>query len=169
LSSARGGDRSKPPHGLFDHNRNGLADLDAVISASGRSDFQMLHVLVVSVDAGVEQRHHLPSAPGRQARIGMRNSSTAQISGRRESSAGVHLRTHARVLDALPGHDFQSLDLRDGVLAPVRLKVPHHNVAALPLELVGLFQHPVGLPDARGVSEEDLRLPLGLDGFTHGD
>lgn len=37
----------------------------------------------------------------------------------------------------------------------MRLKITDYDVAALPLEFLGLAQHLVGLADARGIAQED--------------
>src|SRR5262249_59044229 len=64
-----------------------------------------------------------------------------------------------------PRNDFEIADLRLGLGAAVGLDVTHHDVDPSPLEEMGVFQHLVGLPDARRVADVELELapPAPLD------
>ena len=55
--------------------------------------------------------------------------------------------------------DFQTVQQRLGFLAPVRFNPADDHVHARFFEAMRLFQHRIGLADARGVAEINLQLP----------
>ena len=68
----------------------------------------------------------------------------------RQTSLHVHLfERHASVLYAAHRHTLQISNHRPGLFTPVGLDHGHDNVHALPLELMRVFQHLIGLADAR--------------------
>src|ERR1039457_6636486 len=74
-----------------------------------------------------------------------------------ENCVGVHFFENGAAIIESPARDvLQAVGSRDGVLSPMRLKVTDDNIAPLPLHLLSLFQHLVGLADAGGVAEVDL-------------
>ena len=59
----------------------------------------------------------------------------------------------APVYDALQGNDLQSLQLVPNVAAPMGLHKSDHHIHPAGLQLPGVFQHLIGLPDTRSIAE----------------
>ncbi len=81
------------------------------------------------------------------------------------ASVSISSKSRAAIIDFAPRNDLQTLRLRDRILAAVRLEITDHDVDALALELLRLFQHLIGFADAGGVAQEDFqfsaRRPVG--------
>ena len=101
------------------------------------------------VDPGVE--HLLDVLPAllvaRAGNVGVRqlvHQRDFRVAG--EHRVQVHLfERRAAVLQLGPGDDFQAVEQRDGLRAPVRLGEPHHDVGAALGAAVPLAEHGVGL------------------------
>jgi len=77
-----------------------------------------------------------------------------------ENGAGVHfLEDGAAVVELAARYDLQALSFGDGILPAVRFKVADDHIPAAALQLLGLFQHLVGLADTGGITQIDFKLP----------
>ena len=134
----------------------------------------------VDVDAVVQQLFDVEVALGMAAArdIGVGEFvDQRELRAPREEGVEVHLlELTVLVLEAMAGDDFEALQQRLGLLAPMRLDHADDDVVAVLLSGARLLQHLIGLADAGGRAEEDLQpaqsasffLRVGKEGVRRG-
>jgi hypothetical protein len=111
------------------------------------------------VNAGVDERLHILPAlrphGARDVRMGQLVDQ-ADLGGPCEDGVRVHLlKRRSPVLHLLPGNDLEAFRPGDRILPAVRLEVPDDDVYTLPVQLLRLFEHLIGLAHAGRVAHED--------------